>query len=208
MATKVKKSELKAAIRHYVFSGFYDASEVVKILMGSIFEGLDLDRTTLRAEVKKAFTTKKIAEKKWPEQTDCDRLDAVFAALHRQRILAVQNAGYTLSDGLADVAELYFAAHGQDSGYIGYCFYHGQDLERVVDSGELSLAFGGITGDGERGVEIGKVIKTAFESAGFKVKWNSTMKQRLLVKGIKWQRRKLKKIRRPSRRPERMTTPG
>ena len=43
------------------------------------------------------------AEKQtWPTVTDCDRLDAAFAALNERGVIALQNAGYTQSDGYDD----------------------------------------------------------------------------------------------------------
>ena len=45
-----------------------------------------------------------------------------------------------MSDGLSDISE-YLAENGRD-GILGYCFYHGQDLERAIAGGGLMLAFG------------------------------------------------------------------
>lgn len=177
------------AIRRYVWSGMHDADEIVEIIDESILEPGQIDQGWLRAEIDKAFRQKWTEEQTWPEVTDCDRLDQVFEALEEQGILALQNAGYTQSDGLSDVAQFYHQAGGERSGIEGYCFYHRQDLERVMESGELWLAFGHVSGEGEPGVEIGRRIKRAFEATGFAVEWDGSIKTRLLVKGIRWQRR-------------------
>jgi hypothetical protein len=178
------------AVRRYVWSGFYDTDEIVEIIDESIFEPGKIDRSWLRAEIKKAFRRKAAEERTWPNKTDCDRLDQVFDSLERQGIMALQNAGYTQSDGISDVTQLYHEAGGDQSDIVGYCFYHGQDLERVMESGELWLTYGDILGDDEKGVEIGRRIKQVLEGAGFTVEWDGSIKTRLLVKEIKWQKLK------------------
>jgi hypothetical protein len=177
------------AVRRYVRSGMHGTDEIIEIIDEAIFEPGQIDRDWLRAEVDKAFQQKRAEEKTWPEVTDCDRLDRVFESLEEQGILALQNAGYTQSDGLSDVSQLYHEAGGEQSGIEGYCFYHGQDLERVMNSRELWLAFGHVSGEDEPGAEIGRRIKRAFEAAGFSVEWDGSVKTRLLVRDFRWQRR-------------------
>lgn len=176
------------AVRHYVWSGMYGADEIVEIIDESFFEGR-IDHGWLRTEIDKVFRQKLAEEETWPEVTDCDRLDAVFESLGEQSILALQNAGYTQSDGLSDVSELYHQAGGEQSGIEGWCFYHGQDLESVMESGDLLLAFGHVSGEDELAEEIGRRIMRAFEAAGFGVEWDGSVKTRLKVVGILWQRR-------------------
>jgi hypothetical protein len=178
------------AVRRFVWSGFYDTDEIVEIIDESILEPGKIDQNWLRAEVQKAFHRKAAEERTWPNVTDCDRLDQVFDSLEQQGIMALQNAGYTQSDGIDDVTQFYHEAGGEQSAIVGYCFYHGQDLERVMESGELGLTYGDILGDDQKGVEIGRRIKRVLEGAGFKVEWDGSIKTRLLVKGIKWQKRR------------------
>jgi hypothetical protein len=177
------------AVRRYVWSGFYDTDGIVEIIDESIFEPGQIDLDWLRAEIMTAFRKKQAEERTWPSTTDCDRLDQVFASLEQQGIMALQNAGYTQSDGISDVTQFYHEAGGEQSDIVGYCFYHGQDLERVMESGELWLTYGDILGEDEKGVEIGRRIKHALEGVSFTVEWDGSIKTRLLVKGIKWQRR-------------------
>jgi hypothetical protein len=182
--------EAKAAgyVHRYVRSGFYTPTEIEEIVGQDIFDGR-LPAESLQAIIAQAYAQKQAEEVTWPDVTDCDRLDAVFETLEEQGIIALQNAGYTQSDGLSDMSEIYFEAGGEESGFTGYCFYHGQDLERVVDSGSLYLTFGATDGDDTRGTEIGHRIKRELESAGFAIEWNGSIKMRLLVTGIRWQQR-------------------
>jgi hypothetical protein len=107
-------------------AGFYSPREVDQMI-SDILEP-DADEAFLRAAVAPEFAKKAAAEPTWPECTDCDRLDVAFAELNSAGIIALQNAGMTMSDGLSDVAEV-LRQRGR-KGVRGYCFYHGQDLDQ------------------------------------------------------------------------------
>lgn len=176
-------------VRRLVWSGFYVPDEIVEIVGEELFAPDEIKGESLREEVARQFAAKMVDEKGWPDVTDCDRLDRVFDLLNQQGIIALQNAGYTQSDGIDDVTEAYENERHYHSAVKGYCFYHRQDLERVVDGGDLYLSFGDIAGDDERGVEVGNQIKRVFEAAGFPVEWDGSLHQRLLLKSICWKRR-------------------
>jgi hypothetical protein len=182
-------AETLELIRRYVWSGLYDPEEVAIIVGEEMSEPEQFDEDWLQAQVEQEMARKRAEEATWPATTDCDRLDRVFEALEAQGIIVEQDAGLTKSDGLEDVTEVYEDSGGEKSGIVGYCFYHGQDLDHVMASGELWLAFGDFRGDNQRGVEIGRRIQRALEDAGFTVKWNGSIGQRILIKGIRWQRR-------------------
>src|SRR5215470_2473451 len=139
-ATRMSKTDedILAFIKTWVWSGFYGADDIQEMI-GEVLEHA-ADEAMLRAAVEPELATKANAEKTWPRVTDCDRLDAVFAELDREGIIALQNAGFTISDGHSDVGER-LAERDRDQ-VKGYCFYHGQDLERAVAGGGLMLAFG------------------------------------------------------------------
>lgn len=180
---------VRAAVRRDVYSGFFHPDEIVENVTEAIFWENEIDLEWLRGEIGEQFRRKQTEEKHWSEITDCDRLDAVCDALEADGIMALQNAGYTQENGLDDVAQFYREAGGERSGFDGFCFYHGQDLERVMESGELWLTFGHMDGDNAKGVAVGQRIKATFEAAGFEVGWDGSIHTRLLVKGINWQRR-------------------
>ena len=115
------------AIRSHVWSGFDSPADVDRVI-DDLLEG-DADEALLRAAVGPEFARKQAAEATWPPTTDCDRLDAAFTTLDAQGIIALQNTGYEMSDGLTEVAEALHRRGGRE-GVGGYCFYHGQDLER------------------------------------------------------------------------------
>src|SRR4051794_388332 len=103
------------AVRQLVWSGFYDADEIVTSINETIFWQNEIDQHWLRAEIQKEFRRKRAEEETWPGTTVCDQLDQAFALLERQGILALQNAGYTQSDGISDVTQFYHDAGGEQS---------------------------------------------------------------------------------------------
>lgn len=121
--------------------------------------------------------------------TDCDRLDQAFAALDRAGIIALHNAGETLSDGESDIGESYRERGGKSAGISGYCFYHGQDVARAVAGQGLYLTFGDIEGDAAKGVEIGRRIVAELAQQGLAVEWNGVSETRLFIPLFDWRRR-------------------
>jgi hypothetical protein len=176
-------------IRHYVWSGFYSSQDIEEILYDDAIEPNQIDMDWWRACIDQEFAAKLEQQLEWPEKTDCDRLDEVFAALERLGIIALQNAGYTQSDGMEDVSEAWRSRGGENSGIVGYCFYHGQDLERVVKGESLHLTFGDIHGDDAKGVGIGITICRVFKQHGFAVEWDGDVKTRIQITDIDWKRR-------------------
>jgi hypothetical protein len=174
-------------IKARVWSGFYSPEEVDSMIDDVLEE--DADEDFLRAEVPVEFQKKAEAERHWPPVTDCDCLDAAFRALDAQGVLALQNAGYTQSDGHTDAFEaLSCAERGR---YTGYCFYHGQDLERAVAGGGLMIAFNNVDGDGDPAAktEVGRLVKEALEQAGLKCDWAGDPEKRIEIPHFDWKRR-------------------
>ncbi|MBE9608140.1 DUF6891 domain-containing protein [Chitinilyticum piscinae] len=123
----------------------------------------------------------------WPAITDCDRLDAAFAELEMAGICCLHNAGYTMSDGCSDAFErMDEAGAGR---YRGFCFYHGQDVERALDAGGLMLAFGDTDDSPERSAVIAGEIVTAMQRAGLAADWNGSVDTRISLPQFCWQRR-------------------
>jgi hypothetical protein len=178
--------EISALVR----SGFYDKERLMEIFCEGRYAPGELDRDDVSAAIDSQFAQLETEKKAWPAVTDCDRLDSVFAAMNKRGIIALQNAGYTQSDGYSDFLQAY-KNHPDKSSVIGYCFYHEQDLERVVRGDPLFLAFGPLDPDDEelKGPEIGRIVREELERAGLKVDWDGTFENRLSVPNLVWQRR-------------------
>jgi hypothetical protein len=173
-----------------VRGGFEERARIIEILCEEMYAPGELAEAEVTAAVDAALASLASDKTTWPATTDCDRLDNAFAALNARGIIALQNAGYTQSDGYDDVRESY-GKHSNRDTVIGYCFYHGQDLERAVHGEGLYLAFGPMDAKKEEteGPRIGAMVVEELVRAGFAVKWRGTFAQRIFVPDIDWKRR-------------------
>jgi hypothetical protein len=172
-------------IKVFVWSGFYSPQDVDQMISDLLEK--DADEEMLRSAVEPEFKKKAIAESGWPLVTDCDQLDFAFEELNSNGVVALQNAGYTQSDGIEDSFQV-IRERGRDH-CRGYCFYHGQDLERVVNGEGLWIAFGDLDQNDTVKTAVGTLVKEAVESFGFKVEWNGNPERRLQIPKFDWKRR-------------------
>ena len=71
--------------------------------------------------------------------------------------------------------------------FQGYCFYHSQDLDRVLDGNGLSLAFGGL--DEVEASQIGQRVDGILREQGLETDWNGDAQTRILIPHMQWLRR-------------------
>ena len=173
------------SVRQWVWSGFYTHSDIEQMIADIVDDDCDVDE--LKSLIGPRLREKQRVERQWPAHTDCDRLDQVFHDLHEQGICALANAGYTMSDGYSDVAEA--VADAPENHYRGFCFYHGQDVERAVEGHGVMLAFGDLADDEARSVRVGQVIVEALRQAGFAVDWDGSTQTRINLPAFDWKRR-------------------
>jgi hypothetical protein len=173
------------SVKAWIWSGFYSRLEVREMAHELVEDESQVDATDFFINAE--WSAKKKAERRWPSETDCDRLDKVWEALRSQGIISVQNAGYTTSDGHQEVDVA--VAREAPGLFHGYVFYHGQDLERAVHSGDLYLAFGSLDGNEQKDVVVGNAVREALEKAGFKADWNGNRDKRILIRGLEWRKR-------------------
>ena len=172
-------------VKKWVWSGYYLPDEVHEMLEDVLEE--DVDEGAMRQAIDEEFRRKSKEELGWSVVTDCDRLDAVFLNLDERGICACQNAGYTMSDGYSDVAEA-MENRGKEN-YHGYCFFHGQDIERAIEGHGLFVAFGDLNNEAGKMIDVGITVRLAFEDAGFEVEWDGSADARLKIAQFNWQRR-------------------
>ena len=173
-----------------VRSGFYPKEILMEMFCEEMYAPGELDPDEVSWALDAEFQKVSAEQANWPDVTDCDRLDIVFSALNERGIAALQNAGYMQDDGYDEVWEAYPDA-ADDEHTIGYCFYHGQDMERAVRGGGLFLAFGPVEPKdmATKGPAVGRIIQQELEKVGFQVKWDGTFDQRILVPSFDWKRR-------------------
>lgn len=135
----------------------------------------------------------------WPAVTDCDRLDAAFAALRQQGIVCLPHAGDTPGDGLAAFRQALAAMPEHERARVtGYCFFHGQDLARALSDHLLWLTFGPHPQQKPPqqkacAQQTGRLIAAALENEGLRAEWScngsSAGGERICVQPFTWQRR-------------------
>jgi hypothetical protein len=186
MLTAKTKEEIAVLVR----TAFYDKTRLMEILCEEMYEPGELDRSEVSAAIDAELLKWSEEKKAWPEITDCDRLDTAFSALEKRGILALHNTGLTQSDGHDDFREA-LARHPNKPAIVGYCFYHGQDVERAIHGGGLYLAFGPVDPKEEQkeGPKIGLIVREELERAGLQVQWDGTFGKRIHVPKFLWQRR-------------------
>lgn len=184
-------------IRYWVWSGFYLEVDIEDRLE-DIIEA-DCDRQMLLDFIKAEQARKLEAQRDWPEVTDCDKLNRVFASLDKSGICAQANAGYTMSDGHEDIGQV--VGNSPPDTYHGFCFYHGQDVERAIDGQGIMLAFGDLRDDPVRGEKVGQRIAGLLRETGFAVEWDGTLKTRIKLPGLQWRHRGLLGVGRQKRQP-------
>lgn len=127
------------------------------------------------------------ASKSWEHPTDTERLHEVFDRLYREKIVALHNAGYSTDDAIYDAKEVWQKVEDAGTTPIGYCYYHGQDLERVIESGVLNIGFYGAKDNNDKeAIIVGHKIVAAFKEAGFNVEWNESASKRIKILDFDW----------------------
>jgi bifunctional non-homologous end joining protein LigD len=108
-------------------------------------------------------------------------IDLVFQKLTASGFIALQDAGYTQSDGFSDCSEAYHK-HLKSKAILGFCFYTRQDLERAKNTSILMLGYWGAPdGEDEATEKVGRLIIEAFEQENFEVHWSGESSDRPLV---------------------------
>jgi len=173
-----------------VRSGFYTKNDLMPIFCEEMYAPGELIPEEISVALDSEFAKLAADQHSWPAVTDCDRLNEAFLAINRRRVIALQNAGYTQSDGYDDFLQALDESPDKIS-ILGYCYYHGQDLERAVRGGGLYLSFGPTDPKTEatKGAEVGRIIQEEMARVGLPVKWDGGFSTRIHIPRLTWQRR-------------------
>lgn len=148
----------------------------------------EISEEWIRTTICEEYSKNEIESKKWKRPTDTDRLHEVFDKLCHNKIIALHNAGYTMSEAAYDAQDVWKDLEAEGIKPVGYCFYHGQDLERVIETGTLCIGFSGERDKNEKeAIAVGHKVVQALEEAGFSVNWNCTASKRIEVRDFNWQ---------------------
>ncbi|MCB9596578.1 MAG: hypothetical protein H6719_27890 [Sandaracinaceae bacterium] len=148
----------------------------------------------LMERAKAAFGRQRELEATWDAPTMNDRIDHAFDALLHHGVVALQDAGYTMSDGWEDIAE----ARRDAPNAWGGTFFHRQDVERGVNGGGLMLAFGAFESGPRHEAEslrLGRLICDELRRWGVPTEWDGTLKRRIAIPGFEWRKRRTTHVR-------------
>lgn len=184
---------LREQVETAVRGGYLDDQEVLAFVKECVEDELRTSDATeeLLAYARRLLEEQRVAEAGWSKPTTNDAIDLAFAALNRQGILALQNAGYSMSDGWSEVeaaaAECYEPVRGAT-------FFHGQDVERGVRDMGLMLAFDSFENDpklrDEASLAIAREIRETLARHGVETEWNGSAKTRIHILPFEWRKRR------------------
>ena len=183
--------DLREFIEHRVREGFESAHEIIENAQQWVHE--KHGRDDLLLEIKQitgeSLAAHQAEQAGWGPTTDCDRLDAAFAALNLQGIVARQdfsccnNCGFTeIWDEVAEEEKLHLVE--------GYAFYHLQCTEQVIKTGRLLIAYGCVEENPEAFTSVANKIVAALRKENLNASWGGTDRHPIVVESLVWRRRR------------------
>ena len=127
----------------------------------------------------------------WVHPTDTEKLMAAFDQLCKDKIIALHNAGYEMSDGGVEAVEIEIELRKKGIISDGYCFYHQQDLDGVLGpaAGVLNIAFQKIDNSKDAvTIEVGTRVLEALQTHGLSAGWDGTATNRIQIRNFLWRK--------------------
>lgn len=181
---------LFSTVERRVRSGFGDDDDVMMyvadVIAYEVPEGEEALADALMEHTRKLLREQRKAERAWIDPTTNDAIDAAFEELEARGIIALQDAGNTMSDGWSDASSRAKAREGSR----GAVFYHGQDTERAVEGLGLYLAFGAYAEGDDASVAIGREACEVLRRHGVHVEWDGTVAARIRIPPFEWRKRR------------------
>ena len=166
-------------------------------LQDNLAELLDDELPEAPAEEAEAFRTRLDqgyaaqlrAEASWTQPTTNDRISAAFAELCNRGVVALEDAGTTMSDGWSDVHD----ARDTIPDAWAATFFHRQDVERGVEGDGLMLAFGAFV-DGDQhepeSLRAAGLVREVLRRHGVDTAWSGTLDRRIELLPFEWRKRR------------------
>lgn len=174
----------------YVVAGL-PRDEIWASLTGGA-ELTDDERAAIAAAVDAAIAAHAITEGGWHDATTNDRISAAFAELNGRGVVAMEHAGFTMSEGWSIVSE----AAEDVPGATAAVFFHEQDVERGVEGHGLMLAFGAFD-DGPDHAPLSHALAVdvcrTLRRHGVLCDWAGDIDRRIEVAPFAWRKRRATK---------------
>ena len=183
--------DLRDQIRRDVAGGFLDEDAILQSAM-DVFEG-ELDPAVTQREaprlLREALAEHAEFARAWPPQTDCDRLDAAFAALEADGVISRQNFSCCGTCGSAEIWDEIEEAQKEGRPARGYAFFHMQDTESAVEGYGLYLNYGACEEGEAAAMDVGHDIVAALTAHGLRTDWDGSHSKRIGV-SLDWKKRR------------------
>jgi hypothetical protein len=184
--------DLHDFIKVQVAAGFAPIDEIVDEAV-EVFSEATADATALRgaalAVAERALAAHIAQQATWHGPTDCDRLDAAFAALDRVGIVARQHFSCCGTCGAHEIHDEMDQAEKAGTPSRGYTFFHVQDTEHAMGGESLYLSYGAAQKDQSASVAIGHEVVATLGRHGLSPSWNGKHAHRIALP-LTWQRRR------------------
>jgi hypothetical protein len=175
--------ELDYEIDLLIKSGFFSEDEIFEIIEDEfIDEDVDLD---LSYRIGERFSQLTEGLK---TSDDFIRLDSSFKQLTQKNVICIHNAGFDIEEGIQDSFELHTHIINNKLEVEGFCFYSFEDIETAIYENDLNIAFGDFELDEAKALEIGKAIAECLKENGFKVRWNETVDEQIVIEDFNWKK--------------------
>lgn len=175
-----------------VFGGFVPSDEIAETVIDMYSEEYASDSL---APYVTGITAKLLEEHarqqaKWPALTDCDRLDAAFAALEVAGIVCRQDFADCLSCGYSKIWNEISEQQRMGREIRGFTFFHQQDTDCAARGGGIRLGYGSILEENiPSELAVASEVADMLRCHDLTVEWDGTISKRIVV-SMNWQRRR------------------
>jgi len=189
--TQELRNEALEQIQEEVKFGFDTEDVIVERVLDVFYNEEDIDEAWIKQQINLTWQQHQAESRQWKKPTDFDKLAIVFdSLLLHEKIICLHYAGNTRQEGISDCLEVYEDLKQQGFTAKGYCFYHMQDMQRVINPAEqnLWLGFDSIEEDSEAALAAGNTIARALRKQGFTVNWPENIDTRIEIQNVNWQK--------------------
>jgi hypothetical protein len=165
--------ELHGYIRREIAAAFEAPDAIIESAVEYLSDEADpaILRPHAQRLVREILAAHMAEQATWPTITDCDRLDAAFAALEAGGIVCRQNFSCCGTCGAYEIWDEAAALEAAGTPVRGYAFYHVQDTDSAVEGYGLHLSYGAAEEGEAAAVAIAGEIVAALQQHDLRVDW-------------------------------------
>lgn len=177
------RARTEERVRERLVFGYGDLDELTEIAEEWLVSDGErpLSRGQARVIVERLWLERVAEMASWRGETDPERLAGVFAELDESGITARENFTCCRSCGLSEIG-------AEREGARGFVFFHSQS-ESTVESGRLTLYYGGFDGSADTTRAVGHEVADALRAAGLGVEWDGSPDRAVELTGLDWRKR-------------------